>query len=88
MNTELLSAWVFLTKSIAIDEATILYLEIGSLSEGVFWATDVNRKWGLGDKQYVLRSFFTIIETIWLEIWAKPSSENEKRSLLVDVRRS
>ena len=39
------SVWVFLTKSIAIDEATIL--EIRSLSEGVFWATDVNRKWGL-----------------------------------------
>ena len=83
----LTSVWVFLTKSIAIDKATIL--EIASLSEGVFWATDVNRKWGLDDKIYLLlRPFFTIIETIWLEIRAKPSPENEqKRSLPVDVRR-
>ena len=38
--------------------------------------------------QFVLLSFFTLIETIWLKIWAKPSSKNEKGPLPVEVRRS
>ena len=38
--------------------------------------------------QFVLLSFFTLIETIGLKIWAKPSSKNEKGPLPVDVRRS
>ena len=33
----------------------------------------------------MLLSSFTLIETIWLKIWAKPSSKNEKGSLPVEV---
>ena len=33
----------------------------------------------LDDIKFVLLSFFSEIETIWLTIWAKPSSKNEKR---------
>ena len=42
----------------------------------------------LDDIKFVFLSFFTVIEAIWLKIWAKPPSKNEKRSLPVDVRHS
>ena len=42
----------------------------------------------LDDIKFVLLSFFTVIEAIWLKICAKPPSKNEKRPLPVDVRRS
>ena len=42
----------------------------------------------LDDIKFVFLSFFTVIEAIWLKIWAKPPSKNEKRPLPVDVRHS
>ena len=38
--------------------------------------------------KFVLLSFFTPIETIWLKIWAKQPLRNVKNPLPVDVRRS
>ena len=60
-------------------------LEAGSLDFKVkcgrrFWATDVNRKWELFPLNMPWRCFFTLIETIWLKIWAKPSPKNEKKA--------
>ena len=65
----------------------------GSLSKGVF-----ERRTSTGSKafsfliclddiKFVLLSFFTLIEAIWLKIWAKPSSKNEKGSLPVHLCR-
>ena len=42
----------------------------------------------LDDIKFVFLSFFTVIEAIWLKIWAKTPSKDEKRPLPVDVRRS
>ena len=38
--------------------------------------------------KFVLLSVFTLIETIWPKIWAKPLPMNEKDPLPVDLRRS
>ena len=67
---------------------------IGSLRKGEF----KRRTWTgskafsflicLHDIKFVLLSFLTLIGTIWLKIWAKPSSKNEKGWLPVDVCRS
>ena len=40
----------------------------------------------LADIKFVLHSFFTLIATIWLKIWAKPPLKNVKNPLPVDVR--
>ena len=67
---------------------------IGSLSKDVFerrtstGSEDFSLLICLDDIKFVLLSFFTLIETIWLKIWAKPSSKEEKGPLPVDVRRS
>ena len=39
----------------------------------------------LDNKKFVFLSLLTLIGTIWLKIWAKPSLKNEKGWLLVDV---
>ena len=67
---------------------------IVSLSKGVFERRTSNGSEAfpllicLDDIKFVLLSFFTIIVTIWLRIWAKQSSKNKKGPLPVDVRRS
>ena len=38
----------------------------------------------LDDIKFVFLSFFTVIEAIWLKIWAKTPSKDEKRPLPVD----
>ena len=74
---------------------TVIFRELlGSLSSDVF-----ERRTSTGsevfslltcldDIKFVFLSFFTVIETIRLKIWAKPPSKNEKRPLPVDVRHS
>ena len=42
----------------------------------------------LDDIKFLFLSFVTVIEAIWLKIWAKTPSKNEKRPLPGDVRRS
>ena len=72
----------------------VVYVSLGSLSSNVF-----ERRTSTGsevfslltcldDIKFVFLSFFTVIEAIWLKIWAKPPSKNEKRPLPVDVRHS
>ena len=62
------------------------------LKQRHFWATDVNRKRGFfsfnmpWQYKFLLLSFLNLNETIWLKIWAKPSSKDEKRPISVDVR--
>ena len=67
---------------------------IGSLSNGVF-----ERHTSTGSEvffilkhldapKFVFLSVLTIIETSCPKKWAKPLSKNEKKPLLVDVRRS
>ena len=74
-----------------VDAAVV---ELGSLSKDVFerrtstGSEDFSLLICLDDIKFVLLSFFTLIETIWLKIWAKPSSKEEKGPLPVDVRRS
>ena len=65
----------------------------GSLSKGVFKRRTSTGSEAfslltcLDDIKFVFLSFFTVIEAIWLKIWAKPPSKNEKRPLPVGVRR-
>ena len=79
---------------VVVRSRRILNSLIGSLSSDVF-----ERRTSAGsevfslltcldDIKFVLLSFFTVIEAIWLKICAKPPSKNEKRPLPVDVRRS
>ena len=71
-----------------------MHQSIGSLSKGVF-----ERRTSTGSEvffilkhldapKFVFLSVLTIIETSCPKRWAKPLSKNEKRPLLVDVRRS
>ena len=61
-------------------------VKIVSLSKGVFeprtstGSEDFSLLICLDDIKFVLLSFFTIIVTIWLKIWAKQSSKNKKRA--------
>ena len=56
----------------------VSWLIIRELKQNRFWATHVNRKWGLFPLnmlwlyKFVLFSFFTLTKTIWLNILAKP----------------
>ena len=72
----------------------VMHQSIGSLSKGVF-----ERRTSTGSEvffilkhldapKFVFLSVLTIIETSCPKRWAKPLSKNEKRPLLVDVRRS
>ena len=65
-----------------------------SLSKDVFWATHVNRKWGLlpiyiclDSNKFVLLSFFSLIKRIYPRVWTKPLPSDAKSPLPVDVRR-
>ena len=66
-------------------------LIIGSLRTGMFeQRTSTSSKAFsflicLDNKKFVFLSFLTLIGTIWLKIWAKPSLKNEKGWLPVDV---
>ena len=69
-------------------------LIIGSLRTGMFkQRTSTSSKAFsflicLDNKKFVFLNFLTLIGTIWLKIWAKPSLKNEKGWLPVDVCRS
>ena len=80
--------------SLRMTTAQVVETLVGSLSSDVF-----ERRTSTGsevfslltcldDIKFVFLSFFTVIEAIWLKIWAKPPSKNEKRPLPVDVRHS
>ena len=72
----------------------VSWLDNSELKQKRFWATHVNRKWGLFPLnmlwryKFVLLSFFTLTRAIWLKILAKPSSKNDKSPLPADLRRS
>ena len=66
--------------------------DVKSAILGSFWATYVNRKWGLlfileyiNVTKFVFVSLFLIIKTFCPNIWAKLPLKNEKSPLLVDV---
>ena len=59
-----------------------------------FWATHVNRKWGLltmytclDSSKFVLLSFFSLIKRIYPRVWTKPLPADAKSPIPVDVRR-
>ena len=39
----------------------------------------------LGDARQPLLDFFTLVETIWSEMWADPLPKNAKSTLPIDV---
>ena len=66
-------------------------MKLWRLSKGVFERPTSNESEAfslivcLDDAKFVLFIVFTLIETIWPKMWAKPLSKNAKSPLPVDV---
>ena len=87
---------VFLGEKIESTAGVILRWSssIRDLKQRRFWATHVNRKWGLllficlDVNKLVLLSFFSLLKTIYPRVSTKSFPSDAKSPLPVDVRRS